>query len=150
LKKNNYIQTSLKNNGLKNTKHRTAILNILEKTDQPIAVEQIFCELKSKNISINLSTVYRILEALTDKDIVTKITITGDSRALYECNKMIHRHYLVCTQCKKIIDINHCPLEAYEKAIEKETNFKISGHKLDIYGFCPECQKTDSQEGRIE
>ena len=37
-----------------------------------------------------------------------------------------------------------------EKAIEKETNFKISGHKLDIYGFCPECQKTDSQEGRIE
>ena len=146
MKKNNYIQTSLKNNGLKNTKHRSAILDILVQSDQPIAAEQIFHELKERNISINLSTVYRTLETLTEKNMVTKISIIGDSRALFECNKMVHKHYLVCTGCKKIIDINRCPLEAYEKVLEQETNFKISGHKLNIYEFCPQCQKIDIQE----
>lgn len=54
MKNKNYIQTSLKNNGLKNTKHRAAILDVSEKSGQPIAVEQIFGKLKSKNISIDL------------------------------------------------------------------------------------------------
>lgn len=146
MKKINVLKTGLKNNGLKNTKHRSAILDILVKSDQPIAAEQIFHKLKERNVSISLSTVYRTLETLIDKDMVTKMNIIGDSRSLFECNKMIHRHYLVCTGCKKIIDINHCPLEDYEKSLEQETNFKISGHKLNIFGFCPQCQKTDRQE----
>lgn len=146
MKKINVLETGLKNNGLKNTKHRSAILDILVQSDQPIAVEQIFYDLKERNVSISLSTVYRTLETLTDKNMVTKISIIGDNRALFEYNKMIHRHYLVCTGCKKIVDIKNCPLEAYEKSLEQETNFKISGHKLNIYGFCPQCQKIDIQE----
>jgi len=93
-KTNNYCNT-LKQNGLKSTKHRTAILEILEQSDQPISVEQIYLELKGKGISINLSTVYRILEALAARNLAIKLSIAEDSRALYELNLKVHKYHLM-------------------------------------------------------
>lgn len=99
-----------------------------------------------------MSTVYRTLETLAAKNIVTKLNIAGDSRALFEYNRMVHRHYLVCLGCKKILGIESCPLERYEKYIAKRTDYSIAGHKLDIYGYCPECRETgqeiDQETGR--
>ena len=90
----------LKNSGLKTTKSRKAILDILIRSDQPMAAEQIFLVLKEEQIAINLSTVYRTLESLENKDLVTKISILDDDRMLFEYNQLGHRHYLVCISCK--------------------------------------------------
>lgn len=116
------------------------MLDILEQSNQPIAAEDLFFELKKRDESANLSTVYRTLEILVENNFVTKLNISLDSRALFEINRMVHRHYLICLGCKKIIPINHCPLEEYEKSLAEQTNYDISGHKLDIYGYCPVCR----------
>ncbi len=137
------INATFKGCGLKNTKSRLAILDILERSVQPVSAEQIFLELKEKNISANLSTVYRTLDKLTEKKLVTKLQITGDSRALFEYNRMVHKHYLICLECKKITAIESCPLGDYVKALARETDYSIAGHRLDIYGFCPDCRKKD-------
>lgn len=136
----------LARNGLKNTKKRTAILDILEQSDQPLAADQVFLELKKRGVPANLSTVYRILEVLSDKKLIVKLTIPGDSKTLFEYNRKVHRHYLICLGCKKIMAIGRCPLADYEKSLAKETNYAIAGHKLDIYGYCPECRAKDRPE----
>jgi len=138
----NYIN-SLKQCGLKSTKQRIAILDILEQSDQPIAAEQVFLDLKQREIAVNLSTVYRTLETLVNKSIVAKLTISGDNRTLFEYNRLVHRHYLVCLGCKRILAIDSCPLEDYERFLAQKTNFKIAGHKLNIYGYCSKCQKRE-------
>jgi len=134
----------LKSSGLKTTKSRKAILDILIRSDQPIAAEQIFRTLKEEQININLSTVYRTLESLENKDLVTKISIMDDDRMLFEYNQLGHRHYLVCVTCKKIITVQNCPLGSYEKTLENETHFNIIGHKLYLYGYCESCQKRNN------
>lgn len=134
----------LKRCGLKNTKTRLAVLDILEKSEQPVSAEQVFMELKSRHISANLSTVYRTLEVLSEKLIAKKLNIAGDNRTMFEYNRQVHRHYLVCLECKKILPIDFCPIKNYEKTLEEKTNFKISGHKLDVYGYCPECCKKNN------
>jgi Fur family ferric uptake transcriptional regulator len=116
------------------------MLDILEQSNQPIAAEDLFLELKKGDISANLSTVYRTLEILVENSLATKLIISSDNRALFEINRMVHRHYLICLGCKKIIPIDYCPLEDYEKSLAKETNYEIAGHKLDIYGYCPVCR----------
>lgn len=131
----------LKNSGLKLTKSRKAILNTLARSNQPMAAEQIFFALKEEEIDINLSTVYRTLESLENKDLVTKISIIDDDRMLFEYNKFGHRHHLVCITCKKIITVHNCPLGSYERTLENETNFNIITHKLYLYGYCEECQR---------
>ena len=135
------FDAAFKGSGLKNTKSRLAILEILEKSAQPVSAEQVFLELKNKNISANLSTVYRTLDTLAEKRLATKLQLTGDSRTLFEYNRMAHKHYLICLECKKITPIESCPLGNYVKELAKETDYAISGHKLDIYGYCPECRK---------
>ena len=131
----------LKKSGLKTTKSRKAILDTLIKSNQPMAAEQIFLALKEEQIEINLSTVYRTLESLEKKDLVTKISIMDDDRMLYEYNQLGHRHYLVCIACKRIITVQNCPLGSYEKILENETHFNIIGHRLYLYGYCEDCQK---------
>lgn len=130
----------LKHSGLKNTKSRRIILDILDQSNQPISAERISLELEKMKVSINLSTVYRTLETLSDKNLITKLSILDENRTLFEYNRKVHRHYLVCIKCKKILTIMACPIESYEKALEDETGFKIVGHKLYLYGYCPECQ----------
>lgn len=130
----------LKSSGLKNTTRRKAILDILTESSQPISAEQIFLTLKEKNVNINLSTVYRTLESLESKELISKVNLMDDDRMLYEVNHIGHRHYMVCVTCKKIITIKRCPLKEFEKSIEEETDFNIIGHKLYLYGHCKECQ----------
>ncbi len=134
-------EEQLKRSGLKTTKRRKAILNILIKSNQPMAAEEIFLTLKKEEMKINLSTVYRTLDALVNIDMITKISLMDEDRMLFEYNMLGHRHYLVCMGCKKIITIQNCPLGSYEKELENETNFKILGHKLYLYGYCSECQR---------
>lgn len=135
----------LKESGLKNTKHRLSLLEILYKESQPVSAEKIYIGLKERSVDINLSTVYRNLEMLVNKGIATKLTFLGDSKALYEYNRMEHRHYLVCVKCKNIITIENCPLQDYEMSLEKETGFQINAHKLVMFGCCPECKNETKQ-----
>lgn len=131
----------LKRVGLKNTKHRNDILEIIDNSDQPINAEQIFFQLKNKKVDINLSSVYRILESLVSKNLLLKSNIPGASKALYELNRSEHIHYLICSSCKKMFSVAGCPIEEYEKQIASEKDFEITGHKLEIYGICKECRK---------
>ncbi|HHU05973.1 MAG TPA: transcriptional repressor [Clostridiales bacterium] len=137
------FDNDLAQKGLRRTRHRAAVLSILEQSQQPLSAEEIFMELKAREMPANLSTVYRILDVLTSNNMLQKLNITG-GKSLYEYNRMVHRHHLLCLGCKKILAIGSCPLGDFEKDLAKKTDFSIEGHKLDIYGYCPECRKNDS------
>jgi Fur family ferric uptake transcriptional regulator len=132
--------TALKQVGLKNTKHRNSILNILEGCLSPITAEEIFLELKKQQIAINLSSVYRILESLVAKEMVLKSSMAGENKAMFELKRTGHRHRLICSGCKKMIPIEGCPVSEFEKSLQQQTGFRVTGHKLEIYGYCHDCE----------
>lgn len=131
----------LKKCGLKSTRRRGDVLQILEASSSPVTAEKIFLDLKEKNINISLSTVYRILDVLVEKEIVLKMNSTENDSAMFELNRRIHRHYLVCLGCRKMIPVENCPLNGLEKRLEQETGFEVTGHSLEIYGYCSDCRK---------
>jgi Fur family transcriptional regulator, ferric uptake regulator len=130
----------LKSIGLKNTKHRVAILAIVEKQLHPIPAEQIFRELGQMGISVSLSTVYRELVSLVNNNLVNKIKINESRKALYEYNKKNSQHYIMCLSCKEMIPINVCTIKDFEKVLETQTHFRITEHKLNFFGYCLKCQ----------
>lgn len=146
MEKNGDVKERLKECGLKSTKHRKAILDFMFCSSVPISAEQVYIQMIEQGISIDLSTVYRTLETLREKGLLIKHDRLNDTRALYEYDRREHKHYLVCLGCNKMLPIRHCPLEEYEKDLEKATDFVIAGHKLDIFGYCAECQKKGLQE----
>jgi len=126
--------------GCKNTKSRRAVLNIMEKADTALSAEEIFILIKESGKSINLSTVYRTLELMEKMGLAVK-TVMDDGKSRYSLTGNGHKHHLICTGCHKLVEIDSCPLETLEKDVMKETSFDITGHKLEIYGLCPECKK---------
>ncbi len=126
--------------GLKNTKHRNLVYDILTESQFPLTTEQIYLKLKEVDTSISFSTVYRILDAFVSKGIALKSSISEDNKAMFELNRMEHKHHLVCISCKKMITVEGCPLERYEKLLEKKTQFDITAHNLEIFGYCPVCK----------
>lgn len=129
-------------NGCKNTKSRKAVVGVLRKAKAPVSAYEIFTCIKEQGQTVNLSTVYRTLELLEAKGLASK-TMMNSGKARYELVGNGHRHHLICTYCSKIVPIGSCPLESVEKDIKKETRFDITGHKLELYGICPECKARD-------
>jgi Fur family ferric uptake transcriptional regulator len=140
LLQNNKFKEVLTREGVKNTKNRNAILEILENAHAPLTAEEIFLLLKEKNASTCLSTVYRTFEMLVSKGLVIKSNIIDDGRARYELNHMEHKHHIICVGCHKMISIDECPFEEFEKQIKKKIDFDVTGHKFEIYGYCQDCK----------
>lgn len=130
----------LKTRGLKNTRHRAAILGLLRRQKQPADADQLYAALLDTGITVNLSTVYRTLDTLCAAGLVSRLVLEGEGKALYESKGAVHRHHLICLGCKKIMTIEYCPLSGYEETLADATGYEITGHKLDMYGFCPECR----------
>lgn len=126
---------------LKNTKYRVHIINLLSQTDELMSAQDIYMNLAKQDLKINLSTVYRTLDKLVDTEILNRVQMEHEKQALYEYNRNIHHHFLICQGCNKIQPIYDCPLEEYEAALEKKTGFQITGHRVEFFGYCKECQE---------
>lgn len=133
------IKELLKAKNLRVTKQRRQILQILEIENNPISAEEIYNKLKDLS-NMDLSTIYRNLNILEDKNILLKTT-NVDGISYYQLNNDQHKHFVTCNICHKKFLIENCPIHELEDSIEKETGFKITGHNFEFTGICPACQK---------
>lgn len=129
----------LKSANLKSTRKRLVILSVLNNSISPLTSEEILEE-ASKEVDMNLSTIYRALAALTEKGILLK-QLSNDGKTYYQINNRQHKHQLVCTLCNKVALVDCCPLKKFENELCKDTGFTITSHNLEFSGICPECAK---------
>ncbi len=132
------IKDELRAHKLKYTKQRYAVLEVLKESEIPLTINQIKDNL---DITMDLSTIYRILDAFEEKKILNKTVPLEPSLAVYDYNRDIHKHHVTCLKCSTILVIESCPLESYEEQVENNTGFIIKKHQLELYGICPKCQK---------
>lgn len=116
--------------GLKCTKQREAVLDVLISESKPITAEQI--QIKS---GINLATVYRVLEQLCESKIIIKSKMLDSTSASFELDRHEHKHYAVCIGCKEVTPIEDCH---YHPDIAD--GFEVTGHKIEVYGYCKKCK----------
>lgn len=140
MKTNVSLEQILKNKGLKVTKHRTEVYSILKESSQPISAEDIYFKLKEKEISINPSSIYKILDTLCNCSVINKSLIGDNNKILYEVNDLCHKHHLICKSCNKVFPLTKCPLDSYNKEVEELMEFQITNHKLELYGYCKNCK----------
>ena len=95
---------------------------------------------KENNINIGLTSIYRILNKMVEKQEAFSI-ITKDNIVHYDTNRGDHYHF-ICTSCNKIIDIDH-DIEVFTK-LEKRYKINFSSiQDVHIYGLCSDCEKSN-------
>lgn len=127
--------------GVKKTKPRQYVLSVLEKARSPLSVLEIYHAIEKDGKSVWMSTVYRILELFVSKGLATKTTLMDSDMAIYALNRHQHKHYAVCLNCHKIIELENCPMDAFVPELD-ESGFHVVGHKVELYGYCQNCEKT--------
>lgn len=66
----------------------------------------------------------------------------GDGTLRYE-QKLGHEHHdhLVCEWCSIHVEVVDPVIEKLQKDLAKKHGFRLSGHKMVLYGLCADCLK---------
>ncbi|QQK07974.1 Fur family transcriptional regulator [Miniphocaeibacter halophilus] len=138
------IENILRENNLKVTEARKIILNEIINIKNPISAENLYTIVNKKK-KINLSTIYRNLNTLSNKNIINKV-VEIDGEVFYQYNSKNHIHHLVCIRCKEVIPLKDCPLHSLENELSNNTGYDIISHSLEFRGICPKCKEKLKRE----
>lgn len=130
----------LRQGGLKYTKQREILLKTLYNSDTHYTPESLYMEIKQiePNLNIGIATVYRTLNLLEDAQMVTSISF-GSAGKKYELANKPHHDHMICKNCGKIIEFENSIIEEQQSIIAQQYNFKLTGHLMQLYGICSEC-----------
>ncbi|KGI56721.1 Fur family transcriptional regulator [Campylobacter sp. MIT 97-5078] len=132
----------LKESGLKYTRQREVVLKILYHSDMHYTPEALYMEAKAKepDLNIGIATVYRTLNLLEEAEIVTSISF-GTAGKKFELANKPHHDHLICKNCGKIVEFENPTVERQQALIAKEHKFKLTGHLMQLYGICEDCNQ---------
>lgn len=130
---------------VKRTRSQERILNFLKTLNDSISAQDIYVELRHRNQSVSLATVYRALESLKLEGVVQVRTL-ANGESLYSSLKQ-DRHHLTCLQCGISIPLDECPVHQLEVELEQAHQFKIFYHTLEFFGLCDKCHLLQQNGG---
>lgn len=132
----------LKNSGQKYTRQREAVLQVLYNHEGHYSPEELYLVVKDSfpHLNVGIATVYRTLNLLEDSNIATSISF-GSQGKKYELATKPHHDHMICRSCNKIIEFEDNTIEKRQQKVAKDHGFKLTGHLMQLYGICPECQK---------
>ena len=134
------LQSRLSRESKKLTGARREILRIMQAELRPLTNKEIFELLPQRRC--DLVTVYRSVQLLESLGMVKRFVMgDGVTRfAFVSDGEDAHRHHLVCTRCKAIVEIGECIVRELEERVVAKSRFKAVTHRLEFFGVCPSCQ----------
>ena len=132
------IVRKLAEHGYRLTPQRLMIVSAIEASEGHISAEEVYAQVAAKYPHVNISTVYRTLELLTELGLVTE-TDLGEGRVRYHPADKGHHHHLVCRECGWIIDLDESVVATLKSTLLREYSFDADLKHLAIFGRCAKC-----------
>lgn len=130
-------QPSLRAAGLRQTPQREAILRVLQASNRPLSVEEIW-EGMAEDRS-GLPTIYRNLERFVKEGWAESILGEDQVMRFVRCTSHHHHHHLQCERCGRTVEVDGCAVQDALASLEQRSGFHITRHRLDLFGVCPTC-----------
>jgi Fur family transcriptional regulator, ferric uptake regulator len=128
--------------GLRSTKQREHIVEAFFAHPDHVSIEELLARVRERDPSIGYATVYRTLKLLAESGVANERKF-GDGLTRYElADGDTHHDHLICVQCKRIVEFEEPRVEALQDEIAAKHGFLIRSHKHELYGVCPQCQKS--------
>ena len=128
----------LTGSGLRVTKQRKAMIEVLASSDIPLSAEETFRYL-SKG-ACDLVTVYRSLEQLEKAGVIQLGVRENGTKVYCLAHGNDHHHHLTCRSCGRTERVDVCMGEELEM-IGRSFGFSQLSHVMELFGLCPECSK---------
>jgi Fur family transcriptional regulator, ferric uptake regulator len=128
--------------GLEPTGHRLQVLKVIGDNTHPLSAQEIF-DIIRRNRGINRVTVYRILQTLVDKGLVSRIS---GGRAFYyglapNARHAPHPHFF-CLRCGRMDCLWPESIGLRLEAFRRVFPGKIENVEVRVDGICKECLRS--------
>tara|TARA_B100001093_G_scaffold178703_1_gene171243 strand:+ start:253 stop:651 length:399 start_codon:yes stop_codon:yes gene_type:complete len=125
------------------SKNQQIILDLIEKSREPVKAYSILSNVKKKGIKAPLQ-VYRALDKLIK---IGKIHKVESKNAFVACNNSnceISKAtaFSICETCEKVTEISNTKLSRYLKNFQDKTGMIYKKYNLEFYGLCTSCKKS--------
>lgn len=134
----------LRDHGLRVTRQRLAVLDVLECHPHSSA-DSVISRVRTELPDLSMQSVYNVLNDLTDQGILRRFTPPG-SAALYETRANDNHHHAVCTACGRIEDVD-CAV-GHAPCLTPSDSHGMAIQIADVLyqGICEGCRKAEAEE----
>ncbi len=137
------IMERLGNEGYRLTGPRRTVVDQIVSYSAPFTSAELLETVQRNSPAIGRATVFRTIELLCRIGLVQRIhedARGGRCHAYMACDER-HHHHLICNSCGTVRDFQEDKsLDALVHEVERRTDFRVEGHRLELVGLCPTCQ----------
>ena len=148
VKDRNTIRSTLKDRGIRLTRQRQILLDLIDTSGQHLDAERLYRMARAKDPKLNRVTVYRTLKLLKETGLVDELDLMhfeGDQH-YYETRLKAEHAHVICLQCGKVEEFFGEPLQNLRHQVEKSLGYELIVSRTEIGGYCPHCQVLRDRE----
>ena len=118
---------------------RTEVLALLGEQSCCLSAQEIHDELRRRDRSVGLASVYRALDLMAGLGLVHRIDVGGT--ACYEPADPSgeHHHHAICSHCGRRDSFEDPELERLLDRAGRRLGYAVGAHDLVLHGSCPDC-----------
>jgi Fur family transcriptional regulator, ferric uptake regulator len=125
-------EQELREAGVRITRPRRVILDILSATDDHPDAMEIFRRAVSIDSSISLSTVYRTMKLLEERGAIHRHAFNGGPSRFEQASA--HHDHLIDIETGDVIEFHSDSIEKLQEEIARSLGYDIVYHRLELYG----------------
>src|SRR5215468_4973843 len=140
-KSSGHLQNALRQRGIRLTRQRRVILQVMDAAEQHLDVDQILDRAQKISPEVHLVTVYRTIDLLKKEGLIDELDLLhlrGD-RHYYETHGPRDHIHVACLKCGKVREFESRLYEQLKSQIEKDFGMKVTISRTEVGGYCAEC-----------
>ena len=135
------LQQILSERGIRMTKQRHVILQVMDAAEQHLDVDQILARAQKIDSGVHLVTVYRTIDLLKKQGLIDELDLLhlrGD-RHYYESHGPRDHIHVACLRCGKVREFESRLYEQLKEQIARDFHMKVTISRTEVGGYCADC-----------
>ena len=142
------IQESLRQRGVRLTRQRRLLLDLIDHSGLHLDAESLFRMAKERDPKLNRVTVYRTLRLLKEGGLVDELDLAHfeGEKHYYETRMKQEHAHIICLRCGRVEEFFGEELQRMRAQVCSQFGFEIVFARTEVGGYCSHCQALRAQE----
>jgi Fe2+ or Zn2+ uptake regulation protein len=136
-----HLQQALRLRGIRLTRQRRVILQVMDDAEQHLDVDQILERAQKISPEVHLVTVYRTIDLLKKQGLIDELDLLhlrGD-RHYYETHGPRDHIHVACLRCGKVREFESRLYEQLMQQIARDFHMQVTVSRTEVGGVCDDC-----------
>ncbi len=136
-----HLQQALRQRGIRLTRQRRVILQVMDDAEQHLDVDQILERAQKISPEVHLVTVYRTIDLLKKQGLIDELDLLhlrGD-RHYYETHGPRDHIHVACLRCGKVREFESHLYDQLKEQIARDCDLLVTVSRTEVGGICTDC-----------